>query len=200
MLRWFSFIALIAACGASALPVQETMTFEWNGIEHRESRQVEGDIVTLRDEEGGFAVILDYERDIMMIKNVTSKTCFFSSLGNVPVPKDTKVPFMVETITNETTETGIEERSSDPIVFSVVGKIPPSYIMLTNDESVVMECVSGTSMSIEAKSTNKRSVSGVIGAVTAIISLFVTIAGSGSADYHYHYHTHDVNVDVGYGR
>ncbi|KAJ8039346.1 hypothetical protein HOLleu_17028 [Holothuria leucospilota] len=88
-------------------PVKEsTFTFALNGISHTETMKIEGSLVTLTDTIDGFLVVLDYERNIFMLKNLTSQTCSFSRLDNIPVTKDSELPIFVQEVTATSLQVG----------------------------------------------------------------------------------------------
>ncbi|KAJ8036189.1 hypothetical protein HOLleu_20088 [Holothuria leucospilota] len=144
------------SCAPSQPPVEElTFTFDLNGISHTEIRQVEGSIVTLTDAIDEFLVVLDYERNMFMLKNLTSQTCSFSRLDNVPVTKDEKVPIFVQ----EVTETSLQEngdQEADVVLLEKVGEIPVGYVRLTNDVTVAEKCSSQPSYWLKTKDISRQ--------------------------------------------
>lgn len=157
MLKLLTFISLLAICNSIALPTDdgEDLSFELNGVEHHETRKVEGRVVTLTDAMDGFIVILDFQRKILMVKNETSQMCFFSRLEEIHVWKNLKIPFMVETTTNGSADVDTDGQKTEVYIFAPAGEIPNSYMMLTNDVAVTKECSSCPSFWLEKKSVDK---------------------------------------------
>ncbi|KAJ8039345.1 hypothetical protein HOLleu_17027 [Holothuria leucospilota] len=137
-------------------PVKEsTFTFALNGISHTETMKVEGSLVTLTDAIDGFLVVLDYERNIFMLKNLTSQTCLFSRLDNIPVTKDSELPIFVQGVT-ETSFQQFQFQEADGVLLEKVGEIPVGYVRLTNDLTVAEKCSSQPSYWLKIKDTSRQ--------------------------------------------
>ncbi|KAJ8039347.1 hypothetical protein HOLleu_17030 [Holothuria leucospilota] len=145
------FVALHAQTSAE----ESILTFDVNGITHYETRRVEGSIVTLTDVVDGFIVVLDYERDILMLKNLTSQTCFFSRLQNIPITKDDDVPILVHEVVEDSV---VVKGDQNDFVLQLkqVSKIPFGYILLTNDVTVAGKCSSQPSYWLKANSVSRK--------------------------------------------
>lgn len=158
-MNWILFVAVTAwtvfTARAQILTLESNLTFNMDGINHHETRKVEGDTVTLTDEVDGFIVTLDYDRGIFMIKNVTSQTCFFSQLENIPVTKDQEIPIFVQEVTENSV---LEHRgqNADVLQFKPVAKLPFSYVLLTNEKKVSQKCISQSSYWLETKSISRQ--------------------------------------------
>ncbi|KAJ8039342.1 hypothetical protein HOLleu_17023 [Holothuria leucospilota] len=159
MLTFVAFlVGIFSTCysAPSTPPVKEsTFTFALNGISHTETIKVEGSLVTLTDAIDGFLVVLDYERNIFMLKNLTSQTCSFSRLENIPVTRDSELPIFVQ----EVTETSLQEnggQEADVVLLEKVGEIPAGYVRLTNDLIVAEKCFSQPSYWLKIKDISRQ--------------------------------------------
>lgn len=149
-------VGIFSTCySAPSQPPAKTFTFALNGISHTETIKDEGGLVTLTDAIDGFLVVLDYERNIFMLKNLTSQTCSFSRLDNIPVKKDLEIPIFVQ----EVTGTSLQEnggQEADVVLLEKVGEIPVDYVRLTNDLTVAEKCSSQPSYWLKIKDISRQ--------------------------------------------
>ncbi|KAJ8039348.1 hypothetical protein HOLleu_17031 [Holothuria leucospilota] len=148
-------MVIFAAVHAQTSATESILTFDVNGISRHETRRVEGSIVTLTDVVDGFIVVLDYERDILMLKNLTSQTCFFSRLENIPITKDDEIPIFVHEIMEDSV---VVKGDQNELVLQLrqVSQIPFGYILLTNDVTVAGKCSSQPSYWLEANKVSRK--------------------------------------------
>ncbi|KAJ8039181.1 hypothetical protein HOLleu_16818 [Holothuria leucospilota] len=151
MLKWCSFYVfteLLVVYGALALPVdEEPLAFEFDGIQHFETRTVSEDIVILTDVQDEFVLTLDYGRNIFLINNLKTNACYFSRLENVPINKDDHVPVLV---------VGEDRQNEADVVFTPSGTIPYNYVHLTNDITVAEQCISKPSYWLEMEDGGRQ--------------------------------------------
>lgn len=71
--------------GATCTFASEHLTFELAGVTHDETVEFDGNLVVIKDVADGFIVVLDYDRDLLTIKNTTAtEVCYFGTLSNTP--------------------------------------------------------------------------------------------------------------------
>ncbi|KAJ8039097.1 hypothetical protein HOLleu_16715 [Holothuria leucospilota] len=180
MLKWVSLLALVAFNSSAAVldksSQKENLLFDVDGNQHNESRKVEANIVFLTDVMDGFLVILDYDRDILMIKNTTSETCYFSRLDCVPIASNESIPVMVQEVISGIESVNVEQ-DMDVVMFSVGEKIPSGYIVLTNDVSVATVCSSQPSYWLEkvGATRNRRSCNWICRLRLLYLRIFISI-------------------------
>ncbi|XP_071848521.1 uncharacterized protein [Apostichopus japonicus] len=60
----------------------------YDGVPRNEKVTLEGNILTVENVNDGYTITIDYEKNMMMIKNLTTSACYFISLDNIPVDMD----------------------------------------------------------------------------------------------------------------
>ncbi|KAJ8031886.1 hypothetical protein HOLleu_25238 [Holothuria leucospilota] len=71
--------------GAACTFACEHLTFELDGVTHDETVETDGNLVVLKDVADGFIVVLDYDRDLLTIKNDTDPAfCYFGTISDTP--------------------------------------------------------------------------------------------------------------------
>lgn len=134
-----------------------------DGVEHYETITSQGDVMNIYDEADGFAATFDYTKNILMVKNLTSKRCFFSRLSYIPNMRvddmDNLRPFYCQEYQNGT-EVSIPDPNMELTTFVQADVIPYEYILLTNDMSVAQQCADGLSywLNVKGHARNRRAI------------------------------------------
>lgn len=75
--------------GATCTFACEPLEFVLDGVTHNETVETVGNLVVLEDVADDFIVFLDYDRDLLTIKNTTApEVCYFGTLSNTPFTRD----------------------------------------------------------------------------------------------------------------
>ncbi|KAJ8020178.1 hypothetical protein HOLleu_39700 [Holothuria leucospilota] len=131
--------------------VKEVKTqYEVKGKNVTESFYVDMDskIVVVDDFADNFKVILDYKRNLAVFKNLTSSTCYFTNLEDVPIhnPFDeedypTTSPFIFMPLSDDSQQVN----ASKIMTMQNLLELPRDYVTKTNSEEVSGMCSSSKS-------------------------------------------------------
>ncbi|XP_071849103.1 uncharacterized protein [Apostichopus japonicus] len=129
--------------------ITRSVSFEMgDGVQHHEVMTAKGDVLTIKSIGDGFVAIFDHGREIVMIKNQTSSTCYFTRLQEIPdmgmEDMDNVHPFYFQEIQPGSDLVPVDE-TVDLIDFSQSDLIPADYIKLTNSPAVSSQCSNGDS-------------------------------------------------------
>ncbi|KAJ8029015.1 hypothetical protein HOLleu_28298 [Holothuria leucospilota] len=130
---------LVTCAAAKPLNKREHFRFDIGGFSHDETVDFSGDVVTYTDAGDGFIVTLDYHRDLLIIKNTTSQTCFFSALVESHFPQDDVQPvFVIQTAQNN--NEGPSEPDLDVVVLKPKNEVPAHYDTLIRAVIADVKC------------------------------------------------------------
>ncbi|PIK39949.1 hypothetical protein BSL78_23204 [Apostichopus japonicus] len=74
--------------GDQVVIIREVAFVTSDGVSRNEKMTAEGNILTIENVNDGYTVTIDYEKNIMMIKNLSTSACYFTSLDTIPVDMD----------------------------------------------------------------------------------------------------------------
>ncbi|XP_071848451.1 uncharacterized protein [Apostichopus japonicus] len=112
----------------------------FDGVPRNEKMMVQGNTLIIQNVNDGYTATFDYDKNIVMMKNLTTNSCYFTPLDSIPENMnvenlDNILPFFFRE-TNLTTDK-LLNHSNARILATEIEPIPAGYVKLTNTDQCI---------------------------------------------------------------